>query len=274
MKSKFSLIGENFDQNIIYLTIVNTRLCNLKCSYCLSNDNIKKNISFETINKINDIFSDCKKDIFVFGGETFLDREIIKKMSIFKNAQITYQTNGNVNLKKQLRYLKDGDKISFTVHYTSDIKKVYENIKLCSDFGCLGDIDFMYNNQDIELFKVLKHIFPNIGFQVPFQNLTQTTVDLIKKYDHYRDIKINNSLSSQFLFLSEHINNSFKNAECNCGRNYFLIDYNENVFKCEEFYFRNKPYTNLENFQLDLKKCSSDICRVFNSTRKIIVGEN
>lgn len=274
MKIKYNIIGEEYDDNITFLTIVNTRICNLKCNYCLSNDNIKKFISIKTIDKIHNIFLNNKKDIFVFGGETFLDKEIIKKMQVFEDSKITYQTNGNVNFQNQLKYLKPGDQISFTIHYTTDIKKLCKNIKICKKENCLGDIDFMFNNQNIEIFKILKHSFPHMGFQVPFQNLTPLTLNLIKKYDHYRDVNINNNLSSQFLFLSEHINNSFKNAKCNCGRNHFLIDYNENVFKCEEFYFKNKPYTNLDNFQLDLKKCSSDICRVFNSTRKIIVGEN
>ena len=80
----------------------------------------------------------------------------------------------------------------------------------------------MFNNQNIEIFKILKHSFPHMGIQAPFQNLTPLTLNLIKKYDHYRDVNINNNLSSQLLFLSEHINNSFKNAKCNCGRNHFF----------------------------------------------------
>lgn len=269
MKNNFNVLGEEYDDNITFITLINTGLCNLKCDYCLFRRYDKKFISYDTIEKIHNIFKDKKKDLYVYGGEPFLDKEIIQKLKIFDDTPITYQTNGNVDFFKQLKYLKDGDRISFSVHYTSNLNKMFRNIKMCQDLGCLGEIDFMYKD-NIEIFKILKAMFKKIGFQVPFQYLYNSdSKEYLRRYDHYRDLKINNEYTSQFLYLSEHKNNSFKGFKCNCGRNAFLIDYNENVYRCEDFYVKNNPYTNLDNFRIDQNLCSSPICRTINATKKI-----
>ena len=260
------ITGTEYRAGTLYLTVVNTGWCNLSCPYCLSRNSCTDTISAEICSAINNVTKTFKRDIYVFGGETFFDKDIVAKMAVFSDP-ITYQTNGTFDLSRCIPLLKAGDKISFTIHQGVHLKRVIANISLCQDAGVLKDVDYMYCG-DLKTFKVLKRLYPKMGFQVPFQYVNRFKSE-IYRYDDYFDLEVDGELSTQLRLVLKGLN--LKGATCDGN---IVIDLRGNVYKCEEHYFKGEPYTTIDNFYLNDSPCDVVSCRVLNSTRKIHLPES
>lgn len=111
-------VDTKVDISIMYLII--TEACNLGCKYCYvknsSSKNSQKKMSIKTMEKSIDLFKELSSDnrrIIFYGGEPFLNREILKKgvlyaRSIFgEDVEIAINTNATMITEEDVLFIKE-----------------------------------------------------------------------------------------------------------------------------------------------------------------------
>lgn len=166
----------NDSPNIPLLWVLKyTNACNLRCAYCYSYDNNKKNRSDlpnEYIYKISDLVGETKADsqlcLCFHGGEPLIRfndivecvKEIRKRRK--ENVEFSIQTNGTLLTKEVAKFLKDEDfsvgisidgydfetnKLRPFANHRSSVNNTLDGIRNCVDIGLTpGIISVMTNN--------------------------------------------------------------------------------------------------------------------------------
>lgn len=166
----------------IMLTI--TERCNLNCIYCYEHNKTKKAMSFETAKKILDYeFSlDDGYDVIeidLFGGEPFLEFELLKKIHDYaisiptKHRRICFATSNGTLIHDEIKDWLEKNKKSFCVGLSLDGTKEMHDINRSNSFDDI-DISFFkrcWPNQDIKM-TVSRETLPKLADGIMFiQNL-------------------------------------------------------------------------------------------------------
>lgn len=107
------LKNKEYNDKIDTLVITLTRDCNLNCSYCFVKKKREK-VSLKKVKSTLDLFlknSKSQKTIIYFGGEPFLEKELIRKIIEYTNKKeynIKHKiiTNGTLLDKEFIQFLK------------------------------------------------------------------------------------------------------------------------------------------------------------------------
>lgn len=119
--------------NIIYLTLKLTNQCNLNCAMCgqvfSPERNSKEELELETIDKLLDE-APFVKQVYLFGGETFLYSRLPELLLLLKNRGITSRitTNGTLLAKRAEDIVKYGA-TNVEISLDSCKKDVLESIR-------------------------------------------------------------------------------------------------------------------------------------------------
>lgn len=154
-------LNNNSDTRTITLTI--TENCNLSCVYCYEHEKSMLNMSFDTAKKIldNELKTEVQDEntyIEFFGGEPFLNFELIKKivdyvLSFYKGKiHFFATTNGTLIHGKIQEWLIKYRKY-VSVGLSLDGTKTAHNLNRCGSFDKI-DIDFFLNqypNQTVKM---------------------------------------------------------------------------------------------------------------------------
>ncbi len=152
------------DNNIKVVTITLTQNCNLACTYCYEHHKSKKTINFETAKSIIDAeFSNLKADekieFDLFGGEPFLEFELIKQITEYicsvkenRQCQIFATTNGTLVHGEIQEWLKLHE-CCFVCGLSLDGTREMHNINRSNSYDDI-DLEFfrnLYPQQDIKM---------------------------------------------------------------------------------------------------------------------------
>jgi radical SAM protein with 4Fe4S-binding SPASM domain len=145
------------------ITLTLTQSCNLHCSYCFEANKTHNAMTFETAKQIIDKevcdenFDEYEIDFF--GGEPFLEFELIKKVFEYttttypqKKLLFTATTNGTLVRGEIQEWLKQRAKM-FCCGLSLDGTKRMHDLNRCNSFDSI-DIDFFYQtwpNQEMKM---------------------------------------------------------------------------------------------------------------------------
>ena len=157
-----SITTETERRKTIMLTI--TERCNLKCTYCYEHNKTSRAMSFETAKKIldyefslNDGFDVIEIDLF--GGEPFLEFELIKKIHDYaisiqtSHRRICFATSNGTLIHGEIQEWLKHNKKSFCVGLSLDGTKKMHDINRSNSFDDI-DIEFFkecWPEQDIKM---------------------------------------------------------------------------------------------------------------------------
>lgn len=165
---KYSTDKEKFNNNILSLTILMTRNCNFKCTYCFEglnkkSDSLKPKTKEAIFKFINNVFNENKNikflSITLFGGEPLLSFYNnfqwlldIKKLCMEKEKEFSTMviTNGSLITEKILKSLKE-----LNCH----------NIQITLDgIAAIHDSRRMFKNGKGSFYKVISGIKKIVGY--------------------------------------------------------------------------------------------------------------
>lgn len=137
------------------ITLVLTNACNLECIYCYEKQKYCGKMDFETaVYNIKEVMESKKyseMDIYLFGGEPFLEFDLVKRICEWTWIQkweipyrFTISTNGT-NLDKEKKEWLTLHREKLCVVLSLDGKKESHNINRCNSFDMI-DIDFFKDN--------------------------------------------------------------------------------------------------------------------------------
>lgn len=156
------------------VTITLTQSCNLSCRYCYEYHKSSKVMDFSTAKKIIDKeFNDNTDDIIevdLFGGEPFLEFDLIKKITNYicdtyvnKRFQLFATTNGTL-VHGEIKEWLQAHKCCFVCGLSLDGTREMHNINRSNSYDDI-DIDFfreMYPDQDIKM-TISQETLPNLA---------------------------------------------------------------------------------------------------------------
>ncbi len=173
-----SITTEAEKRKIIMLTI--TERCNLNCTYCYEHNKTSRTMSFETAKKIldyefslNDGFEVIEIDLF--GGEPFLEFELLKKIHDYaisiqtSHRRICFATSNGTLVHGKIQKWLEEHKESFCVGLSLDGTKEMHDINRSNSFDDI-DIAFFkkcWPNQDIKM-TVSRETLPNLADGIMF----------------------------------------------------------------------------------------------------------
>ena len=161
--------------NIKVVSITLTQNCNLACTYCYENHKSKKIISFDIAKEIIDtelssINLDEKIEFDLFGGEPFLEFELIKQITEYicknkgdKQCIIFATTNGTLVHGEVQKWLREHSSC-FVCGLSLDGTRKMHNINRSNSYDDI-DIDFfreLYPYQDVKM-TISKETLPNLA---------------------------------------------------------------------------------------------------------------
>lgn len=229
--------------------------CNLKCEYCFYNDygRTKEEITLKEIIK-NNIAS--YEEIYITGGEPFLNNHIYEILNYLKNKKITVFSNGIIlNTKWQVDKILDlikkiiitfdsiDVKYSLRKKYEKEVISIIEKILKCSNKKL--EVKICVNRYNIDkLEDTIKFLIDlgvkNLSFNL-IHNIESSKKDfmireekkykkifyLLEKYSEYFSIKNINSLKS---YYKKDYFYFFKS--CKCGEDFFFMNNKGELFPC------------------------------------------
>ena len=163
------------ENNIKIVTITLTNNCNLSCSYCYEHHKSKKTISFDIAKEIIDaelsgINPDEKIEFDLFGGEPFLEFDLIKQITEYickikgdKQCQIFATTNGTLVHGEIQKWLRE-HRCCFVCGLSLDGTREMHNINRSNSYDDI-DTDFfreLYPDQDVKM-TISKETLPNLA---------------------------------------------------------------------------------------------------------------
>lgn len=196
----------------IYIEITNN--CNLNCSFCSKDNNIKRNMTLEEFEIILNKISNYTDYIYLHvKGEPLIHKNIIDFLKLAEkyNLKVNLTTNGVLfpKLVNELNTCKSLHKINFSLHSENNInnyvEKILENVdKLNKNIIVIYRLwtlsnNKLDNNQQKIVEKIKKHY-----------NLSTETVDKIK---NEKNIKIKSTIyvdkDNKFIWPNLEGNNTY-----------------------------------------------------------------
>lgn len=163
------------EDNVKVITITITQNCNLACTYCYEHHKSQNIMSFETAKSIintelSKLTSEEKIEFDLFGGEPFLEFELIKKITEYickvkgsKRCQIFATTNGTLIHGEVQEWLKQHSGC-FVCGLSLDGTRAMHNINRSNSYDDI-DLDFfrtLYPQQDVKM-TVSKETLPYLA---------------------------------------------------------------------------------------------------------------
>lgn len=258
---------ENVKINTIILLL--TERCNLRCSYCYTNNwNIKDNnrcdMSIKCMNaSINAIKNNDESNIIFSGGEPFLRFDLIKQTVQYvkencRKYQFGIVTNGTLIDDYNVLFLKKNnfhvtisiDSIfekenSYRVYAdkSSSLEVVYKNIKLILLNNINITIRMTISNLNLNFYNSIR-ILTDMGirnfkisyiidknFKIEeFQDKFFEEMDKVISYSQNKNITV--FPYSKFQLQSETKKDLFNCLQCNSGLNSIVVSYNGDIYAC------------------------------------------
>lgn len=253
-------------RKIITLTL--TQRCNLHCSYCFEANKSLKRMDFETAKKImdealnDDRFEEYEIDFF--GGEPFLEFELIKKVLAYvvenfphKLLLFTATTNGTLVHDEIQEWLKSRTKF-FKVALSLDGNKLMHDINRCNSFDAI-DLNFFktyYPDQQMKM-TISAETLPylsdgiifmhekglafssNLAYDIDWSNPKNKEIlerELMKLIDYYLahpEITPCELLNMQIYWVAMYNNEPFR--QCGAGNEMFSYDVDGKAYPCQFF---------------------------------------
>ena len=213
--------------NIKIITITLTNSCNLSCTYCYEHHKSNKKLDFESAKTIIDnAFSNLKSyekiEFDLFGGEPFLEFELLKQITEYicsvkgdTPCQVFATTNGTLVHGHIQEWLRN-HRCCFVCGLSLDGTREMHNINRSNSYDDI-DIDFfkeLYPDQDVKM-TISKETLPD---------LAKGVIEL-----HEKGFIVSCNLAYQIDWSSE------ENADILNRELYKLVDYyleNPNVIPC------------------------------------------
>lgn len=225
--------------------------CNYKCDYCHNgrNDVLIKPI-YET-NDINKLISFLNKNdnIYLYGGEPLLAKNINLIVKQLKNKHYVIQTN--FSIYKKINELIDIDhniKFQISIHRTQ-IKNINKHIKFINTkIDNIKQIDVMFiNEDDLKLYRYLQNVllidkhFLRLIPVADFATNERKYIKSLKLYNKLRKLNIKDIIFDDGLrsFAWEEQFDKIiqlKNKKCVCYNKYIQYDPQLNKHHCPQRY--------------------------------------
>lgn len=252
-----------------YFQFVITHSCNLSCTYCYEKHKDDRGMTFETAKNIVDTeidYSNPEKEyeISFFGGEPFLEFDLIKKIveyienkSLSSNITFFATTNGTLLNNEIKAWLKT--KPNFVCGLSLDGNRIMHNTNRSNSYDLI-DLDFFlktYPNQSVKMtiskesLKYLSqgtiflhdlgfNIKANLAFDIEWDDdsihiLERELYLLINYYLKNPDIKPTSLLDGQIAYVAYNNSKSFLCKQCGVGSNIRTYDIDGTSYPCQAF---------------------------------------
>jgi len=265
------------DQDSILIEV--NQICNLNCEYCFYNDHGRYKEQM-TLSMFNDVLKNKPKNIFITGGEPFLNPNIIEmiKLAKSKNIKCSIFTNGIILLKlldtvDPQDIFENLDKIiiSFdtfdngyslrTINSSSILKAIDKVLEYKSS---LLEVKICLNNYNIQLFRKTVETLIERGVNYLSINLVHDIDSSSKKFDIKNTSEIT-EVYKVIQYYSTYFNQNYVKAH----QQYLNKDIFNLIKTCKAwdgFNFVNclgKTYgcpASMQETRLDKTKCVSEKC--------------
>ncbi len=211
--------GVNFDSKstlikIDTLELIVSQVCNMNCTYCFANQGIYDNSglmtlktakrSLDLLHSISD--SDHLKIAF-FGGEPFLNFDLIKEVviyanKIFKDRKLNFviATNGTIINREMLEFIKnnsisiqvsiDGKKDSHDKYRTFNdgmptYEKIFHNVKSMKEFGIEPVARATISHKNMVIKDFIPFSINDLNLRMNFWPIMSKDNDLLLNPDDY-----------------------------------------------------------------------------------------
>jgi len=243
------------------------QLCDLQCEYCFYNDYGRKT-NHITESMLNQIIVNGTTDIYLTGGEPFLNPDILKILKFINNKKMNCAVFCNgITLSKFKEdvfeiILDNIDRLIVSFddfredYFLRSIQPIYilNGIKKILNYKkTILEIKININNYNINEFKNTVERLIEIGVQKISINLTHDIISSTKKFEVDEKYKIINLLdiidNYKFFFNSEfinHLKDFFDNnrnkliKSCRAGNSFYFINCEGKDYICPA-YLSDKP---------------------------------
>ena len=236
------------------LTIRPTSRCNLNCTYCM----VEKNDRMLKVEDVSEIVKFIDEhditNIFLTGGEPFINWQVIQILIEQTNCYINIITNGTILNDDILKILAsnrvaitlslDGDIYSHNLNRSNSFLKLMANLDSFKPY--INDINVVVTRNNIyELHNSLNFIntvLPNIKTNMLFDfNIDWTQVI---DFNQFREYYLTKLTPNQFTSFKEH----YENGICSsCGTKDYFIDEDLNIYPCSNFSTPSNIIGNIKN---------------------------
>lgn len=209
--------------------------CNFKCPYCFNgrNDVLKNKIKETSLETLIKTFSPIN-NIYIYGGEPLLSRNIVKFVGFLKEKNKNYVIQTNFSLRERiLKILEVDPNANFQVSIHSTQLKHKETIKNVLEFyKNVSQADIMFTSlQDLKLYFKLKkkipclRLVPVADFGSNERNFLPSLILYNKLRKIYKHISFDDGNRS-FIWEKQFLDSNFKikGKKCICKEEYVMFD--------------------------------------------------
>lgn len=227
-------------------------------------------MSFNTIKKlvlkIKTYYKNENIEFVLYGGEPMLHPDIYKIICFLSQyGHVTVQTNGLQNCNF-LSYI-DCD-VMTTLHDIKYLKQLLNNTCKLKNLNIVFLLSAQNYVQMSKLYSILKKSHPiSIGYV--FQDIKKIPNSVLK--NEKTNILFNGQNVTPSYLIRNNITN-FYGCDCTAGKTGFVIDFDENIFRCDQEFINDNPVSTLDEYSINniYKKCTSKWCAQYEYT----VNEN
>lgn len=275
------VIRDDFNEDIIDMTIMVTRLCNYNCVYCIENIPYDKsnNIVFidlekviEFIHKTLEYFKTKTINIRIYGGEPTLHTGLYdfcqRLNSISRINIIEIFTNFSLDVQAAIDYLKI-DKVSmFTSYHTNKMmsgKQYLNKVLACNDYHDKLTCNIMFENdydeEALKLYKLFQKTWNSGIYKKTKTELIPIFSTAYAKSEYQKQsiqkmLAINKLFNEKLPFTiydsERNVSKDYKvvgvnslnfyNWKCSSGVNSIFIDQYGDVYPCGGVYTKRNVY--------------------------------